>query len=328
MAVIDGGPDFICVGPHKTGTGWLYSTLNQHKEIFPVTEKEIRYYTKLDYSKKKAGVYLGRIKRAVQWLTVGRLRQFAKYVFRKEFWKNRKTWWRFLKYEIRLILLPYTLASYKKLVSGPEHLISGDISPSYATMDLSTIRKIKEDFPNVKIILLIREPLSRVWSHVKMKLDMKRLPHTEQNIDWVLANYAFTDEYKLYPGTVMKNWTETFEDEHLFVGYYNELIQDPCSFYQRICGFLGISQDINKSVETVIHPYRIGHLVEPQPTFKDAKSLLTHRWKSGGVKLEMPQKLKKKMLKDILPELELFHSIRGNEYTAAWIEEYKDIMSH
>ena len=36
-------PDFVCVGPEKTATGWLYKMAGQHPEVWVPPIKELRF---------------------------------------------------------------------------------------------------------------------------------------------------------------------------------------------------------------------------------------------------------------------------------------------
>ena len=327
MTRIKAGPNFICVGPHKTGTGWLYNTLNQHREVYPIFEKEIRYYTRLDFKKKYPGkLYLGRIKRAVRWLTIGRLKLFYSYLLKRDFWNNKGVWLRFFKDEIRLHLLPYSMNSYKSMLARPEGLICGDISPSYATMDVATISKIKDDFPDVKIILLIREPLSRIWSHVNMILRMKRLDPTVKNINWALRKYAYTDDYKSYPYDVTHKWKNVFGDENLLVAFYDDLIADPILFYKNICLFLGISDDVENNVLCASEPYRIGHLHRAPPKFESPIDVIYKKWKKGGELVGMDNELKIDILSDIYEQVNSFQLLMHDRYSKKWLCEYDVLL--
>ena len=48
---------------------------------------------------------------------------------------------------------------YKDMFSISDTLLTGDISPLYSTLDQSNINSIYSSFPNLKIIVLIRDPL-------------------------------------------------------------------------------------------------------------------------------------------------------------------------
>src|SRR5438128_11210161 len=41
------GPDFSCVGPQKTGTGWLYQQLEPHPDFWMPPIKELHYFDQL-----------------------------------------------------------------------------------------------------------------------------------------------------------------------------------------------------------------------------------------------------------------------------------------
>ncbi len=58
----------------------------------------------------------------------------------------------------------------------------GDASPSYA-WDLSALRKIKAFAPEAKIILMLRDPFDRAYSHYQMEVHSER----EQNVSFKKA---------------------------------------------------------------------------------------------------------------------------------------------
>src|SRR3954463_14128656 len=39
-----GGPDFLCVGAQKAGTGWLYEQLRNHPDFWMPPVKELHYF--------------------------------------------------------------------------------------------------------------------------------------------------------------------------------------------------------------------------------------------------------------------------------------------
>ena len=40
----EAGPDFIGVGPEKTGTTWIHSRLRRHPDVWVPPIKELRYF--------------------------------------------------------------------------------------------------------------------------------------------------------------------------------------------------------------------------------------------------------------------------------------------
>ena len=320
-------PDFICVGPHKTGTGWLYETLNRHKQIYPIDEKEIRYYSKLDFKYRNPGkVYLERLKRPVKWLTYGRFKLFWKYPFLYRTKGNYKAWWDFLQFELHFLFWPTSLTWYRRLFNGPDHLVKGDISPSYATMDIHTIKQIKDDFPNVKIIYFLREPVDRIWSHTKMLLAVKHLAPTQENIAKMMNLHAENILYQDYPFRTLKRWLEVFGSESVFIGFYEDLIADPVQYYRSICIFLGIESELDKAIRLTIPPYRIGHLFQAPRIFQRPDDVLLHKWKSSKMNIDIPKEVQKTLVGRYRQQVVHLDKMIPNGYPAQWIAKYDQIL--
>lgn len=62
-------------------------------------------------------------------------------------------------------------------------LPSGDISPNYSSLDSHTIRSIARGLPNAKFLMLVREPLQRLWSALCMKARNGRIRPADLK-DW------------------------------------------------------------------------------------------------------------------------------------------------
>jgi len=322
------GPDFICVGPHKTGTGWLYETLNYHKQIFPIDEKEIRYYTKLDnqYRYPRKFYRLG-LNRAIKWLVYGRFHLFWTYIFYKNIKGDYYSWWKYLKFESHFHLRVKNLHWYKKLFLGPADLMKGDFSPSYATMVKPTIRHIKKDFPNVKIIYFLRDPVDRIWSYTKMELAMKNLDPSEKNIKWIMDKYSHTEAYKSYPNQSLNNWISIFGNAQVFVGFFEYLLEDPIGQFKLICQFLEISDDIPSALETHIQGFRVGHLFYLPKRFENPYDVITHRWKKSKLNIEIPKRLRIDLINQYYDEVLALDKKYPNSYPAIWIRNYDQILS-
>src|SRR3954454_22181194 len=41
------GPDFLCIGAQKAGTGWLYEQLRSHPDFWMPPMKELHYFDRL-----------------------------------------------------------------------------------------------------------------------------------------------------------------------------------------------------------------------------------------------------------------------------------------
>ena len=66
------------------------------------------------------------------------------------------------------------------LFDHKEDRLTGDVSPSYSEVESDDIRMIAKELPQTKFILLIREPVDRVWSALCM--DSRKGKVTEEQI--------------------------------------------------------------------------------------------------------------------------------------------------
>ncbi|MGH8601683.1 MAG: hypothetical protein ACREXR_02545 [Gammaproteobacteria bacterium] len=67
------------------------------------------------------------------------------------------------------ILYSYFISRFQKQFQDTNSIYKcGDISPYYATMEEQKIIRIYDRFPQVKTIYLIRHPVDRAWSAVRM----------------------------------------------------------------------------------------------------------------------------------------------------------------
>jgi len=143
-------PDFLCVGMVKAATDWLFDQLWHHPDFWIPPVKELRYLNletpRLDNTLRKLSHY--RPKRRLP---------------------ERDPDFLFMTEAAGLAERPRDLEKYAALFRFKGSRLSGDISPGYYDLDADVIGAIARRFPKLKIVLMVREPLERVWSHLSMR---------------------------------------------------------------------------------------------------------------------------------------------------------------
>ena len=163
------GPDFICIGMAKAGTGWLFDQLKVHPDFWLPPVKELSY---LSRSKP-------RLKAARK--THERARD-------RPDWEDRD--FQFLEEAVALAREPRDIARYAALYRHKGNQKSGDITPGYGLISEDVIGEIAERLPHVKVIYLVREPIARLWSHINLfynrdKFDAALLENTSRFADYL-----------------------------------------------------------------------------------------------------------------------------------------------
>jgi hypothetical protein len=150
------GPDFICIGLPKAGTGWLFDQLNAHPDFWMPPVKEIVYLqqkiSKMRFVKPSGEA---RANKSGQ----------ERRVHRQQLDERDRA---FLKYAARCQGERLSLERYAELFSFKGELLSGDISPPYWTLEPEMIARLAARFPETKIVLLVRDPVARAWSRISM----------------------------------------------------------------------------------------------------------------------------------------------------------------
>ena len=130
--------------------------------------------------------------------------------------------------------------------------IKGEFTTDYFE-DISTADKIRETFPEAKIIACVRNPIKRTFSHY---LYRKRKAGYPKKLSQVIEkDYKKIIENSLY-GKHFVPFLEKFPKENVLVLVHDESFEDPLAYIQKIYKFLGVDEsfvpqslyeDINRS---------------------------------------------------------------------------------
>jgi len=123
----------------------------------------------------------------------------------------------------------------------------GEVSPNYCVLREDIIQSIHSLLPDVKIILLLRNPIERSWSGTVMKLVREPGLKLEDVDEQDFINY-FNNIYILRQSTysnIIKTWYKYFEKNQIYIGLFDHIKSQPKEFLIDIFSFLKVSTDIN-----------------------------------------------------------------------------------
>jgi len=208
----------FCVGATKAGTSWLHAYLRGHPDCYLRAQKELHYFDSL-----YAGGQRQRLARKLAGLEAGARSPHIDLVI-----TDLQAW---------LALFDGTkndagYLDYLGLgrVDAP---IVGDFTPAYGLLDAGVLGQMVGLCADVKFIYLMREPVERLWSNIKMsaapEAAMDGFLHGED------AAIARRSDYK----TTLEKLREVVPEGQLHVEYFERLFTPKAT--ARICEFLGIS---------------------------------------------------------------------------------------
>jgi len=222
-------PDFLVIGPQRTGTTWLHAHLRDHPEVMLSEPKEIFFFNRLkkpNHPKFQSA--------DLDWY----LRFFRDPAWRRV-WKNARSKRRFgVAYRPRA---------------------RGEGTASYAALEPEVIDEIVLLNPEVRAVLMVRDPLERAWSHAKKDLARDRARRLEEVAEQELIRF-FKDEYQLRCARYVENfenWKTRLKPGHLFVGRFDDIGSRPRQLLLDVMSFLGVecsAQFVSADVARAVNP--------------------------------------------------------------------------
>lgn len=238
--------DFLGIGAQRAGTTWLYRCLRPHPQLYLPGTKEIHYFDRV------AGLGPRFTKVSSAWSGL-----FGLGAAERE-WRQRVGW------TLRKIVGGrISMATGKELVRAVSfHLpgkkddawyrsqfaagtgrVKGEITPAYALLDDAGVRHVTRLFPEVKVIFMLREPLSRMLSQWQMVSRDSRGPGIGPPAD--LSRFfasALVTARNDYLRTI-DTWGAHVPPERFFIGWYDDTLVDPEGMLRRVMTFLGVDPD-------------------------------------------------------------------------------------
>lgn len=294
------GPQFLCVGLEKSGTTWLYQTLSRHPAVWLPPFKELSYF----YDARRG---LAPVLWKAAWGGDWRAEQQRAYLARRagRLWRHvrgvKAQRDLGLSWDLRYFLLPKTDRWYRGLFKEAADRISGDISPAYAGLNDAEVARVARRFPELKIVVLLRDPMDRIWSKAKMNL-VKHGGHAAEALSPEAVHAVFEGAHRGVPSytAFVDRWRGAFGRENVFVGYHDQLAEDPEALYTALCGFLGL---------------------DPDALPPGARAKLRQRF-NVGLEIPMAAEHRRKLADLFRPAVEELAAQGEAPYAARWLERY------
>ena len=199
-------PDFIIAGAMKSGTTSLHYILKQHSEVF-IPDGEVQLFSVDDIEQNP--VFFRHLGNA--WTNQSYDRFFNQYV----------DWHRSL---------------YDK---AQTHHVLGEDAPSYLSSK-KAIDRIKTHVPNVKIIVLLRDPVARVYSHYWHWVRTYRAIYSlEDTIHFQHGNLLQRSFYE----DQLRYISKELPDAQVHVEIFEEFINNQRAAISRILEFLELESE-------------------------------------------------------------------------------------
>lgn len=205
-------PDFLIIGPQRTGTTWLHAHLRNHPQVFLSEPKELYFFSSLKTRDPK---------RFVSDDIAHYLRFFRDPLWRAAAKMARSLWLHRELYRPR---------------------VRGEATASYAAMDADVIADIAVLNPDVKAILMVRNPIDRAWSHAKKDLVRNRKRRFADVAQQEFFDF-FADPYQLRCAHYVDQydrWSAALRPGNVLLCSFDEIASRPEGMMLDVMRFLGV----------------------------------------------------------------------------------------
>ncbi|WP_342152847.1 sulfotransferase [Methylorubrum sp. SB2] len=215
----------VCVGAQKSGTTWLHANLRRHPEVYLPPLKEMHWFD-ASYPKQTERLerYMTRAKRAMTALRIDSPPNAFDEVSAM------------LDY-FQLLGGGLTLTDFFARHVRPGHRVFGDFTPAYAEMDIDALIRMRDAWPDTRVVFLMREPVARLVSAARM--NGRQLGRRATDTD-VLAklNNPRDVAYSRYD-LLIERLLSVFGEGRVYTTFYETMFRP--QFSTHLCRWLGIS---------------------------------------------------------------------------------------
>ncbi|WP_298637089.1 sulfotransferase [uncultured Umboniibacter sp.] len=207
------------VGCQKGGTTWLHSQLDKSSNVDMGFTKEYHVFDAL-YEKECRRFLTEKLTATNNRIAFDNISQRPHLFKHLSFYANTQNY--------------YDYFDYLWFRGGETVSLVGDITPSYAALPVTTLEEIKANLERrgfmVKVVFLMRDPLERCWSALRMSRRDKllsnpdiKLPNEEKEL---LASISRRKaEIRTRYEVTIERLERVFDEQNIFYGFYEQLFQ-------------------------------------------------------------------------------------------------------
>jgi hypothetical protein len=215
-------PDFLCIGAQKSGTSWLDANLRRHPRIWMPWIKELQYFNHIHLPEHRA------------W-TDGHRRSHAERAARGLVRRSEQgpLDLRILHRIAAIAAEPLSDAWYGRIFAHARaDQLCGEVTPEYSLLPAEGIAHVRRLNPRMKIIFLMRDPVERCWSHLRM------LARGQPGFDHLAAcDLPDVLDRADYP-RIVAAWRGAFGHDRVFVRWIADVSDNTERFWRELSDFL------------------------------------------------------------------------------------------
>lgn len=201
------------LGAQKAGTTWLHQYLSSRGDVLMSPIKEMHFFCP-----PPPDVPHSRLQRLLDEIGLPRGRARAQAMAERLRIKSDEA---YFEYFLRRL--------------GPAHRAFGEITPSYGEMPMEVLERIRAAYPKVRPVLLLRDPVDRLFSAMRMHAAAPGAIDTgDVEAAWDNPVHRARSDYEL----AIRNATAVFGGGGVLIEFFERLFTSTA--VARLCAFLDL----------------------------------------------------------------------------------------
>lgn len=225
-------PTFLCIGATKAGTTWLHAQLSVRPDVCMPVVKELHYFSAVHVPGHR------------HWAS-----QTVDKAFRRELRHARndsksgdgdRSRVRHLKAVMAHEM--FSEAWYRECFERPDRrgaAVTGEITPAYAELTDAGIAHVGQLLPQVRIIHLLRHPLDRALSHLRMAAHRRDTEATAAGLLDLINDSPQLISRGQYEEQIPR-WQAHVPAERRLLLPFGLLKRDPVGLLRQVEAFIGV----------------------------------------------------------------------------------------
>lgn len=134
------------------------------------------------------------------------------------------------------------LAAYARWFEAAGDRLPGEVTPGYSILPCERVGFIRRVMPEVRLLLLLRNPVERAWSAAIRRLvrvegrPFEELSH-QALLEHLTSNHSRSrGDYE----SILDTWLDHFPQEQLWIGYFEEIAERPRDLMTEVFRHIGV----------------------------------------------------------------------------------------
>ena len=240
-------PHFIGIGAPRCGTTWVFKMLRLHPQIW-MPWKEIHFFDSMDPDTDSGFHIQSRLFRLRKGFNYALRRLAVRSIpgaayLTKRFFPLKAVHAPGFRWATRYFLGTVSLQWYAELFREGMRvdLKCGEITPAYFMLSANGIAGLADVLPNVRIFLLLRNPVDWAWSDICKKVRALGQQPADLSDEALIRHCPLPDgRSRADFGSNLSRWLEHFPRERMLISFHEEIGSEPAEFLDRLCTFMDI----------------------------------------------------------------------------------------